>query len=146
MALALYEKKRRLAAVKGLHAGNTGGELTQHGYVHPSVPAKSIAELIALARASLGSSTMDLRWVARLDLSAELFKLMTNVDIVQVPYRGNGPAMNALLASQIELMFPTFGAGMPHVQAGRLRVLGVTSLQPSALLPGRPYGSGHSAG
>lgn len=107
--------------------------------VHPSLPVKSIEELIAHARArpgelnygsgGSGSST---------HLAMELFKSMAGVNIVRVPFKGNAPAMNALFGGEVQLMFVTAGTVTPHLKSGRLRALAVTSAQPSALAPGLP--------
>jgi tripartite-type tricarboxylate transporter receptor subunit TctC len=107
--------------------------------VHPSVPVKSISELLALARAQPGK----LNYAsgssgAASHLAAEVFKSMAGVNIVRVPYRGNGPALNAMLAGEVQVMFATVGSVVPHVKSGRLRALAVTSAQPFTLLPGMP--------
>lgn len=106
---------------------------------HPSLPVKSVKELLALARARPG----ELNYAsggngAPTHLAAELFKLMAHVDLVHVPYKGSGPALNALLGGEAHLMFTVANGGLPHVKSGRLRALAVTSAQPSALLPGLP--------
>ncbi len=107
--------------------------------VHPSLPVKTVKELIAIAQArpaqlnygagGTGSTT---------HLAAELFKSMAKVNIVRVSYRGNAPAMNDLVAGQTQVMFATAGAVAPHASSGRLRALAVTSAQPSPLAPGLP--------
>ena len=107
--------------------------------VHPSVPAKSIRELIAVARARPG----DLNYGsgaagASNHLAAELFKSMTGTDIVRIPFKGIGSAINALLTGELQVLFPLMASGMPHVKAGRLRALAITSAQPSELAPGLP--------
>ena len=107
--------------------------------VHPSLPVKSIKELIGLAKARPGQ----LNYASGANgapphLAAELFKAMANANIVMIPYRGSGPAINALIGGQVQLMFPTPGSVAQHVKSGRLRALAVTSAQPSALLPGLP--------
>jgi tripartite-type tricarboxylate transporter receptor subunit TctC len=107
--------------------------------VHPSVPVKSISELLALAKAQPGK----LNYAsgssgAASHLAAEVFRSMAGVNIVRVPYRGNGPALNAMLAGEVQLMFATVGSVVPHIKSGRLRALAVTSAQPFALLPGMP--------
>jgi tripartite-type tricarboxylate transporter receptor subunit TctC len=71
-------------------------------------------------------------------LSAELFKSMTNVDIVRVPYKGGGPALNGLIAGETQLMFPNAGSAIPHIKSGRVRALAVSSAQPLALVPDLP--------
>ncbi len=107
--------------------------------VHPSLPAESVRDLVALAKSrprelnySSGSTG------APTHLSAELFKSMAGVDIVRITYKGTGPAINALVAGEVQLMFVTTSTAAPHVRAGRLRVLAVTTAQPSALAPGLP--------
>jgi tripartite-type tricarboxylate transporter receptor subunit TctC len=106
---------------------------------HPSLPVKSVRELLVLARARRG----ELNYAsggngAPTHLAAELFKLMAGVELVHVPYKGSGPALNALLGGEAHLMFTVANGGLPHVKSGRLRALAVTSAQPSALLPGLP--------
>ena len=104
--------------------------------VHPSVPAKNVREMIALAKsrpgqlfyASSGHGTSP-------HLSMELFSLMTGIKMVQVPYKSSGPGVIDLLAGQVALMAPSMISGIPHVRAGRLRALGVTTVQRS---PGAP--------
>ena len=71
-------------------------------------------------------------------LAAELFKSMAGVNIVQVAYKGTGPGVIGLMGGEVELMFPNAGSATPYIKSGRLRALGVASLQPSALLPGVP--------
>jgi tripartite-type tricarboxylate transporter receptor subunit TctC len=107
--------------------------------VHPSVPVKSVKELIALAKARPG----DLNYASgnagsSAQLSGELFKSMAGVNIVMVPYKGTGPALTALIGGEVQLMFTTSVSVGSHVKTGRLRALAVTSEQPSALAPGLP--------
>jgi tripartite-type tricarboxylate transporter receptor subunit TctC len=107
--------------------------------LHPAVAARSVDELLALARAkpgelNYGSSSVG----ATPHLAGELFRVMTGINIVRVPYKGSGQALNGLIAGQVQLMFPGAGTAMPHVKSGRLRALAVTSLQPSPLAPGLP--------
>jgi tripartite-type tricarboxylate transporter receptor subunit TctC len=107
--------------------------------VHPSLPVKSVADLLALARARPGALDYASGGNgAPTHLAAELFKLLARVDLTHIPFKGSGPALNALLGGQAQLMFTVANGGLPHVQSGRLRVLAVTSAQPSALLPGVP--------
>ena len=107
--------------------------------VHPSVPADSVKELIALAKAKPGALNYGSgNTGSSSHLGPELFKSMTGLNIVRVPYKGAGPALNALVAGEVQLMIASAGASMPHVKSGRLRALAVTSAQPSALLPGLP--------
>ena len=107
--------------------------------VHPSFAAKSIKDLIAMARArpgeinyasgSPGSSP---------HLAAEWFKVMAGVDIMRINYTGSGTAIADVIGGQVPLMFPAAGTVTGHVKAGRMRALAITSQQPSALVPGVP--------
>ena len=107
--------------------------------VHPSVAADSVRELIALARSKPGQLNYATGATGSSNhLAAELFKSMASLDLVRIPYKGAGPAVSDLVSGQVQLMFPTTAAGLPHVRAGRLRALGVTSLRTSALAPGLP--------
>jgi tripartite-type tricarboxylate transporter receptor subunit TctC len=107
--------------------------------VHPSVPAKSVAELIAYAKAnpgkinfaSTGNGTSQ-------HLSAELFKTMTGIDIVHVPYKGTAPALTELLSGTVQMAFENMPVLLPHIQAGKLRALAVTPAKRSAVLPDLP--------
>jgi tripartite-type tricarboxylate transporter receptor subunit TctC len=107
--------------------------------VHPSVNATNVAELIRLAKsrpgklnyASSGNGTS-------IHLAAELFKSMTGTFITHIPYRGSAPAIADLIAGQVDLMFDNLPSALPHIKAGKLRALGVTSAKPSAALPGVP--------
>jgi tripartite-type tricarboxylate transporter receptor subunit TctC len=106
---------------------------------HPTVAAGSVKELIALAKAKPGSLNYASSGNGSLShLAAELFKSMAAINIVQVNYKGSGPALNDLIAGQVQLMLPSVGATMPHVKSGRLKALAVASAQPSALAPGLP--------
>ena len=105
--------------------------------VHPSLPVKSVKELIALARARPG----DLNYAsgtigATPFIAGELFKYMAKVKIERVPYSGTGPSVIGLLGGEVEIMFPGAGSVWHFVQQNRLRALGVASAKPSALTPG----------
>src|SRR5688572_25724425 len=107
--------------------------------VHPSLPVKSAKELVALARRRPG----ELHYAAGSlgaapHLAAELFKAMAKVNVVRVPYKGTGGSLIGLLSGEVEMMFPTAGSVNPHVKAGKLRALAVTSLAPTPLAPGLP--------
>ena len=107
--------------------------------VHPSVAVKNVRELIALARAKPGPLNYASAAVGTAThLSAELFKSMAGVDIVRIPYKGTGAALNDLLGGQTQLMFAVAASVVAHVKAGRLRGLGVTTPQPLAALPDLP--------
>ena len=104
--------------------------------VHPSAAVGSVKELIALAKAKPGTLNYGSGATGSAShLAAELFKSLAQVDIVRVPYKGAGPAVNGLIAGQVHVMFATASSVVPHIKSGRLKALGVTSAQPSALLP-----------
>ena len=107
--------------------------------VHPSFPAKSLKELISMARASPGKINYASAGAGNLThLAGELFQVMANVKLTHVPYKSAGPAVNDLLAGHIPLMFGPSPVVVPMVQAGRLRPLAFTSLKRSAQLPDVP--------
>jgi tripartite-type tricarboxylate transporter receptor subunit TctC len=102
-------------------------------------PAKSVPELIVLAKAKPGELKYGTSGTgAGNHLAGELFGAMAGVRIVPVNYKGIGGAVKDLLAGDLQLMFPTTVSGAPQVKAGKLRALGVTSATPSALMPGVP--------
>jgi tripartite-type tricarboxylate transporter receptor subunit TctC len=107
--------------------------------VTSSLPVHSVKELIARAKArpgelNYGSSSAG----TPTHLGAELFKAMSGVNIVRVAYKGNGPALNALVAGEVHLMFANAASVNPHVRSGRLRALAVASAEPTELAPGLP--------
>ena len=107
--------------------------------VHPSLPVKSVRELIALAKARPG----DLNFGASdpssaSNLSAELFKSMASVNIVGIRYKAAGPVVIALMGGEVQMMFNTAPSVAPHLKSGKLKGLAVTSIQPSPLAPGLP--------
>jgi len=107
--------------------------------VHPSIPVKSVSELIALAKAKPGTLNYAAGTIgATPHLAAELFKYMAGVNMVRVGYKGTGPAVTAVMAGESQVSFPNAGSVMPHVKSGRLRGLAVCSAQPSDLAPGLP--------
>jgi tripartite-type tricarboxylate transporter receptor subunit TctC len=107
--------------------------------VHPSLPVKSVRELIALAKARRGELSYASGGAgANSHISGELFKAMAGVDIMHVPYKGGGPGMTALMGGEVQMMFMGAASTMPHVKSGRLRGLAVTTAEPFPLLPGMP--------
>ena len=107
--------------------------------VHPSLPVKSVKELIALAKARPGQiAYASAGHGTAAHLSGELFKSMAKVDLVHVPYKGNVPAITDLLAGQTSLLFATMPTVLPQVQAGRLRALAVASSSRSPAAPQLP--------
>ena len=107
--------------------------------VHVSVPARTVAELIALARASPGTLTYGSIGVGSAShLAGELFKVRAGVDIVHVPYRGGAPAVNDLIAGHLKTMFLSPVSGLPHIKAGRLAALAIAAPRRFALMPDVP--------
>jgi tripartite-type tricarboxylate transporter receptor subunit TctC len=107
--------------------------------VHPSVPAKTVKELIALAKSKPKSLTFVSTGVgSNFHLGGELFRLSAGVELWHVPYKGSPPAIVDLLAGRADMMFIGLNAVMPFIKAGRLRPLGVTSTRRSTLLPEVP--------
>jgi tripartite-type tricarboxylate transporter receptor subunit TctC len=105
--------------------------------VHPSLPAKSIKELIALAKARPGELNYGSGSTGAANhVAAELFKSMAGVNLVRINYKGAGTAIIDLVAGQVQVMFATAGSVTHHIKSGRLRALAVTSAEPSALTPG----------
>lgn len=106
--------------------------------VHPSLPVKSTSELIALAKAKPGQLNYAGASGGIIHIAAEVFKAMASLDMVYVPYKGGSPALMALVAGQVQLMFPTAGTVAPHIKSGRFRALAITSAQRSSLFPELP--------
>src|SRR5204863_2832375 len=96
--------------------------------VNPSLPATTVRELIAYAKANPGKLTMASAGIGTLShLEGELFKMMTGVNLVHVPYRGLAPALTDLLGGQVQVMFASLSSAMESVRTGKLRALGVTT-------------------
>lgn len=107
--------------------------------VHPSVPANSVPELIKLAQAKKGALNYAAPGVGSLGhLAAELFKSVAKVQMEHVAYKGGGPAITALVGSEVQLYFSTLPAALTQVKAGRIRALGVTSAKRSTAAPQVP--------
>ncbi len=107
--------------------------------VHPSLPVKKVRELIAFARShprqiNYGSSGNG----GTGHLSMEMLKQMAGVDLVHIPYKGGGPALNAVLSGEVSVLFNNMIATMPHISSGRLRALGVTTKTRSPIAPDIP--------
>jgi len=107
--------------------------------VHPSVPAKSVKELIALAKVRRGALTYASAGIGSSNhLSGELFRVMAGIEIIHVPYKGGGAAITDLLAGQVSMYFGTTPSTLPFVQSGKLRALGVTTAKRTAAAPEIP--------
>jgi len=107
--------------------------------VHPSMPVKSVKQLIALARARPGELNFSSGAPGSSNyLGGMLFNHLAQVNIVRIPYKGAAPAMTAVMSGETQLMFASPGGVMPHVKSERLRALAMGSAKPSALAPGLP--------
>jgi len=106
---------------------------------HPSLPVKGVKELVALAKARPGEINVAVGGPGSSNyVAAVLFAHMANVNLMRIPYKGNAPAIVALLAGEVQVMFSSAGAVAPHRHSGRLRALGVGSSKPSPLAPDLP--------
>lgn len=107
--------------------------------VHPSVPAQSVLEFIAYAKANPGKLDYASAGIGSSQhMSGELFKLMTGVEMTHVPFRGTAPALTALLGGQVQAMFASMTASIEHIRTGKLRALGMTITTRSDVFPDVP--------
>jgi len=107
--------------------------------VHPSVPAKTVAEFVAYAKQNPGKLNFGSAGTGgTIHLAGEMFKQMAGIEMTHVPYKGAGPALTDLLSGNIQVMFDSMGTALPPVKAGLLRPLGVSSTQRSPDLPDVP--------
>jgi tripartite-type tricarboxylate transporter receptor subunit TctC len=107
--------------------------------LHPSVPATSVAAFVAHAKANPGKINMASSGSGTtVHLAGELFKAMTGVELVHVPYRGSAPAITALVAGQVEVMFGDVTSAISHIRSGAVRALAITTASRIALLPDLP--------
>jgi len=128
-----YDTKKSLTLVASL--GNGPSVFT----VHPSVPATSVKELIALAKQKPGTLHFAHAGIGSFTHTASvLFSMMAGIDTVMVPFKGGGPAMIDVLGGHSQLLMNSYLASLPHVRSGKLRALGVSDTRRSHLLPGVP--------
>jgi tripartite-type tricarboxylate transporter receptor subunit TctC len=107
--------------------------------VHPSVPAKTIPEFIAYAKANPGKLNMASAGIGGPQhIAGELFKFMAGIDLTHIPYKGSTPAVTDLVAGQVQVMFDVTPTSLPHIKSGKLRPLGVTTTEPLPFLPDVP--------
>ena len=128
-----YDVQRDFTAITEI------GNIPQMLSVHPSIPVKSVKELVALAKArpkELNYGTAGNGSTSH--MAMELFQSVAKIQMVHVPYKGTGPAMIELLGGHLSLMFDVIMTSLPHVQTGKLRTLGVSSLQRSPIAPQVP--------
>jgi tripartite-type tricarboxylate transporter receptor subunit TctC len=134
----LYDKLkfdflRDIAPIAGIHREALIVE------INPSVPVKTVPELIMYAKANAGKVNMATAGVGSANhFAGELFKMMTNVNLLHVPYRGSGPALVDLIGGQVQLMFASMSSSIEYVRAGTVRALAVTTAMRSELLPDVP--------
>lgn len=107
--------------------------------VYPGLPAHSVKELIALAKAKPGALNFGSGGIGTpVHMAGELLKLAAKIDIVHIPYKGAGPAFSDLLGGHFQLMFPTLQSAVPHIKSARLRLLALTSEKRSPAFPDTP--------
>jgi tripartite-type tricarboxylate transporter receptor subunit TctC len=107
--------------------------------IHPSVPARNLKELIALARARPGQLNFASSGLGSSNqMAAELLKVMAKIDIVHVPYKGNAPALTDTIAGHVEMIFSGVPALIPHIQSGRLRAVAIGSMKRFVAIPDVP--------
>ncbi len=107
--------------------------------VHPSMPVKSVRQLVALAKSRPGQLNFSVGGPGTSNfIAAIMFNHMAGVNVVRIPYKGTGPALAAVMTGEVHAMFGSAGGAAPHVKSGRLRALAVGSAQPSALAPELP--------
>jgi tripartite-type tricarboxylate transporter receptor subunit TctC len=128
-----FDVRRDIAPVSGLAA------FPMVLVAHPSVPAKTVAELIAHAKANPGKVTIaSFGTGSASHLAGELFKMMAGINMVHVPYRGGAPMVTNLIAGQVQVGFDVMVTSLPHVRTGRLRALGVAGKNRFDMLPDVP--------
>jgi tripartite-type tricarboxylate transporter receptor subunit TctC len=128
-----YDPVRDFAAVSQVASGHNVL------VVHPSLPARSVRELVALAKARPGQITFSSGGAGTTThMAAELFKTMTHTDMLHVPYKGGAPASLAVLSGEVSVLFGSIATVLPHIKSGRERVLAVTGTQRAAALPDVP--------
>ena len=138
-ATAAIRKKLPFDPVRALVTVATIGKAPLVLAVHPSLPAKSVKELVALAKKNPGKLNYSSAGTGGNNhFAASLFASATGVKLVHIPYKGVAPASIALVSGEVEMIFASSPALSPQLKAGRLRALGVTSLQPSPLMPELP--------
>ena len=107
--------------------------------VNPSVPARTVTEFVAYAKANPGKVNMASAGTGGIGhLAGELFRMMSGVSLLHVPYRGNGPALTGLLGGEVDVLFPSLASAIEYIRAGKLRGLAVTSAMRSDTIPDLP--------
>jgi len=137
-SVALY-KKLNYDVMKDFAPISLLGLIRNLVLVHPSLPVKNLKELVEYARANPGKINFSSAGIgAGTHLGAELFKSLTKIDIVHVPYKGGGPALIGLMSGEVDMVVVGVATAMPQVQAGKVRALAVLSKERNRLLPSVP--------
>jgi tripartite-type tricarboxylate transporter receptor subunit TctC len=135
----LYGKRMKFSARKDLAPVSWLTSTPLVLVVHPSVPAKSVKELIGLERKSPGYMTAGVNTIGSTShLSAEMLKQFAGVEHVIVPYKGGGPALIGLISGETDFLFATAPSAMPHIRSGKVRPLAVTTAKKSSAFPELP--------
>jgi tripartite-type tricarboxylate transporter receptor subunit TctC len=135
----LYGKRMKFSATKDLTPVIWVSSAPLVLVVHPSVPAHSVKELVALAKRRPGFMNAAVNTPGSTShLSAEMFKQIAKLDYVIVPFRGGGPATVAVVAGETDFLFATAPSAMPHIQSGRMRALAVTTAKRASVFPDLP--------
>lgn len=135
----LYGKRMKFSATKDLVPVIWVSSAPLVLVVHPSVPAKSVKELVALMKHRPGFMNAGVNTPGSTShLSAEMFKQMGKLDYVIVPFRGGGPATVAVASGEVDFLFATAPSAMPHIRSGRMRALAVTTAKRASVFPDLP--------
>lgn len=135
----LFGSRMKFSAVKDLAPVTWVSSAPLVLVAHPALPAKSIAEVVAIAKKQPGSLDIGVNTPGSTShLSGEMLKQMAKVDGVIVPFRGGGPAVRAVIAGEVDILFATAPSAMPHIRAGKLRALAVTTAKKSSAFPDLP--------
>jgi tripartite-type tricarboxylate transporter receptor subunit TctC len=135
----LYAKRLTFDPVKDLAPVSWISSLPLVLVIHPSVPAKTVKELVALTKrpgSKINAASNSSGSTSHLAL--EMLKQMTGAQLVHIPYKGSGPAMTAVVGGEVDFVFSTSLAAQPHIKSGRVRALAVTTAKPSSAFPGIP--------
>lgn len=137
--VTLYAKRIKFDPLKDLEPISWISSAPLILVVHPSVPAKSVKELVALAKKAKGDMAAGSNGIGTTSsLAVEMLKQMSGINVVQVPYKGGGPSMTALVSGQTDFLFATGPAAKPFIQQGKIRGLAVTTPKRASALPDLP--------
>lgn len=135
----LFGSRMKFSAVKDLAPVTWVSSAPLVLVAHPGLPAKSVSEVVAMAKKQPGSLDIGVNTPGSTShLSGEMLKQMAKIDGVIVPFRGGGPAVRAVIAGEVDILFATAPSAMPHIRAGKLRALAVTTPKKSSAFPELP--------